>query len=66
MNRWIKYWRGTACFALLTCLIGCGGYAVKSSGVCRIQFDYTDEKMEQLNTQNLRAVKSFYEVCNGL
>lgn len=49
----------------MSALIGCAAVAVNNAPVCRITFDYTDEGLDGLNTQNLRALVAFKEVCAG-
>ena len=49
----------TACSALT----GCAAVAVNNAAVCRISFDYADAGLDGLNTQNLRALVAFKEVC---
>ncbi|MBR3898803.1 MAG: hypothetical protein IKJ44_00845 [Elusimicrobiaceae bacterium] len=47
----------------MSALTGCAGVAVNNAAVCRISFDYTDDGLDGLNTQNLRALVAFKQVC---
>lgn len=46
----------------MSALSGCAALR-SNSAVCRVQFDYTDEGLEQLNLQNLRALAAYKEIC---
>ncbi len=49
----------------MSALSGCAAVAVNNAAVCRITFDYTDAGLDGLNTQNLRALVAFKEVCTN-
>ena len=49
-------------FLMLILLIGCASVQANSP-VCQVQFDLSDTALLNLNLQNKRAVKSFYEIC---
>lgn len=45
-------------------LSGCMTSPVKSqAAVCRLRFDYQDKALAELNTQNIRALLAFREIC---
>ena len=53
----------TLCLWLM-CAAGCAGGNVKHTGaLCQIRFDTTDEGLDKLNEQNVRAVLSFEMAC---
>lgn len=43
---------------------GCTTVIKNKTAVCQVRFDYQDEAIAQLNTQNLRALLSFREICH--
>lgn len=47
---------------MLILLLGCVSVQTNSA-VCQVQFDLSDTALLDLNLQNKRAVKSFYEIC---
>lgn len=63
MNRWIKLSVLLTLLTACSALSGCAAGAVNNAAVCRITFDYTDAGLDGLNTQNLRALVAFKEVC---
>ena len=51
-----------AFLAVMNALSGCVSVP-NSPAVCRVQFDYTDGAIEQLNVQNLRALAAYRHIC---
>ncbi len=50
----------------MNCLNACTALPIHKGTLCRIEFDYTDEALTQLNTQNLRALVRFKEMCQPI
>lgn len=52
-------------FLVAMCVLsGCAEMKIRSNAaVCRVEFDYTDPAISQLNVQNLRALVSFKQIC---
>ena len=64
MGKWNKLFIIIIMLLLLLLTLGCTTLPVNNASVCKISFDLHDAALLQLNLQNKRAVKSFYEVCN--
>lgn len=48
-------------------LTACAGAKTKNNApLCRLQWDYGDGGLECLSVQNLRALKSFKDICEGV
>ena len=65
MKGWIKLSVLLTLWTAMSALGGCAAAAVNNAAVCRITFDYTDAGLDGLNTQNLRALVAFKEVCTN-
>ena len=44
-------------------LIGCRS-VVNKSAFCKLQLDYTDEALQEVNATNRTQIKSQYDFCN--
>ena len=49
--------------AVLSALNACATGIKSKASVCQVRFDYQDRALEQLNTQNLRALLTFRALC---
>ena len=63
MKNTVKFIRLIALAAALNCLSACATGNVSNASVCLITFDYSDEGIDFLNTDNLRALADFKEMC---
>lgn len=63
MKKRFWFWQSLAGLAVMSALSACTAEIKNNAPVCQVRFDYQDEAIAKLNTQNLRALLSFREIC---
>lgn len=63
MKKRFWFWQSLAGLAAMSALSACAAEIKNNAPVCQVRFDYQDEAIAKLNTQNLRALLSFREIC---
>ena len=48
---------------VMSALCACATGSKNNAAVCQVHFDYQDRALEQLSTQNLRALLTFRTLC---